>query len=239
MTTRGERLEMTLQMAKMLADRIPKRVAARTRPGVRPRARFDLADLRLPDTPAAKEAEEELASTLDPVWVYHSYRTYVWAYIIGRHDGLRFDEEVLYVASLLHDIGLADSNEAVRQRCFSLVAADHAESLAQRTGWDRGRQRLIGDAITRHVNLWIPPEEQPEAYLLHVGTKLDVVGLRYTDLAPEVVDDVLERYPREAFKSVFRPKMRAHGAAVPGSRAGFYARRFRSDKRRAASPFSE
>jgi len=143
------------------------------------------------------------------------------------------------VASLLHDLGLADSNQAVRQRCFSLPAAEQATSLARRCGWDSRREYLIGDVITRHVNLWIAPESQPEAYLLHLGTKLDVVGLRYYDLAPQVVEDVLERYPRLGFKSAFRPKMRAHGAAVPDSRAGFYAQHFSSDKHRAHSPFKE
>lgn len=239
LTSRNDRVQMVMQMARLLADRIPKRIAARRSLGVRPRASFDVAALRLPDTKAAKEAEEHLAVTLDPVWVNHSYRTYAWAYILGHHDGLDFDEEVLYVSSLLHDLGLADSNQAVRGRCFSLPAAETAEALAQRCGWDERRQHLIGDAITRHVNLWIPPETQPEAYLLHLGTKLDVVGLRYFDLAPQVVEDVLARYPRNGFKSVFRPKMRAHGAAVPDSRAGFYAQHFSSDKRRARSPFAE
>jgi hypothetical protein len=239
LTSRRGRVQMLMQAARYAADRIPKRIAATRTLGDRPKASFDIANLRLPDTPAAREAEEHLTATLDPVWVNHSYRTYAWAYILGRHDRLRFDEEVLYVASLLHDLGLADSNQAVRQRCFSLSAAEHAESLAQRCGWDTHRQHLIGDTITRHINLWIPPESQPEAYLLHVGTKLDVIGRRYFDLAAEVVEDVLARYPRCGFKSVFRPKIRAYGAAVPDSRAGFYARHFASDKLRARSPFDE
>ncbi len=239
LTSRHDRAQIVMQLARLLADRASKRIAARRTPEGRPRASFDVAELRFPDTPAAKEAEEHLAATLDPVWANHSYRTYAWAYILGRHDRLDFDEEVLYVASLLHDLGLADSNEAVRQRCFSLSASEHAGSLARRCGWDERRQHLIGDAITRHLNLWIPPESQPEAYLLYLGTKLDVIGLRYFDLAPQVVEDVLALYPRHGFKSVFRPKMRAHGAAVPDSRAGFYARHFASDKLRARSPFDE
>jgi hypothetical protein len=239
LTTRYDRAQMVLQAARFVTGRIPKRIAATRTRGDRRKARFDVAKMRLPDTPAAREAKRLLTATLDPVWVNHSYRTYAWAYILGRHDRLDFDEEVLYVASLLHDLGLADSNQAVRQRCFSLAAAEHAESLARRYGWDKRRQHLTGDTITRHINLWISPHKQPEAYLLYAGTKLDVVGLRYFDLAPEVVEDVLARYPRSGFKGVFRPKIRAHGAAVPDSRAGFYARHFAADKLRARSPFAE
>lgn len=239
LSSHSERMQMVIQGVKYIADQLPARLP--TARGRKPRllADFDLTTLRLPDSAAAKDAEELINETLDPAWVYHSYRTYVWAYILGRHDGLSFDEEVLYVASLVHDVSLADSNVAVQPRCFSLGAAERAESLADRAGWSAERQHLISDAITRHINLWIPPKEAPEAYLLHVGTKLDVVGLRYRDLEPRLVQDVLARYPREDFKEVFRPKMRAHGAAVPDSRAGFYARHFHSDKRRARAPFAE
>lgn len=237
--TRRERTAMFQQAAQYAAHSLSSKIPAKLGRPRRPRARLDLAKLRLPDTAAAKDAEAMISERLAPVWVQHSYRTYVWAYVIGRHDDLDFDEEVLYVASLLHDVSLADSNTAVRQRCFSLSAAECAAALTDRAGWSGARQHLISDAITRHVNLWIPPTEEPEAYLLHVGTKLDVVGLRYADLDPRLVKDVIARYPRSNFKSAFRPKMRAHGAAVPDSRAGFYAQHFSSDKRRARSPFAE
>src|SRR6266567_6864829 len=110
LTSRYDRAQLVMQMGRLLADRLPKRVAAKRTLGSRPRASFDFTKLRIPDTRAAKEAEKQLADTLDPVWEYHSYRTYAWAYILGHHDRLDFDEEVLYVASLLHDLGLADSN---------------------------------------------------------------------------------------------------------------------------------
>jgi hypothetical protein len=239
LSSRRERAAMFQQAARYAVHSLSSKVPASLGRPRRPRARLDLEKLRFPDTRAAKDAEAMIGEQLAPVWVQHSFRTYVWAYVIGHHDGLKFDEEVLYVASLLHDLSLADSNIAVRQRCFSLSAAECAASLTDRAGWSGERQHLISDAITRHVNLWIPPAEEPEAYLLHVGTKLDVVGLRYTDLDPRLVKDVLARYPRSNFKSTFRPKMRAHGAAVPDSRAGFYARHFSSDKRRARAPFSE
>jgi hypothetical protein len=240
LTTRRERVKVVVQGVRFVLDRAPHKLStALGRPQRRPPAEFDLDDLPIPRTEAARAAEEVIEETMAPVWVYHSYRTYAWAYILGRYDGLEFDEEVLYVSSLLHDVSLADSNVAVRPRCFSLSAAEAADELVAQSGWAAERRALIGDTITRHINLWIPPRKRPEAYLLHVGTKLDVMGLRYPDLAASVVADVIGRYPRENFKSVFRPKMRAHGAAVPDSRAGFYARHFRSDRLRAGAPFSE
>jgi hypothetical protein len=236
--TRREELEMARQAARYGFEGMVHRVAKKLG-SERPKAEFDLARLPLPDTRAAREAEELMTERLSRVWVNHSFRTYVYAYVLGRFDRLDFDEEVLYISSLVHDISLADSNIAVRQRCFSLSAAELADELVARVGWDGSRRELVGDAITRHVNLWIPKRAAPEAYLLHVGTKLDVVGLRFADIAPGLMKEILERYPRGDFKNTFRPKMRAHHAAVPNGRPGFYARYFRSDKRRARSPFPE
>jgi hypothetical protein len=239
LTTRRERFDMAVQFVKAAAEHYSTKLALWLGRPRRPPAELDLDRVPMPRTEAARAAEEMIEETMDPVWVHHSYRTYVWGYVLGRHDGLEFDEEVLYVASLVHDVSLADPNIAVGPRCFTLAAAESADSLVARYGWDPARRHLIGDAITRHVNLWIPKRQDPEAYLLHVGTKLDGIGLRYHELSPKLVDHVLERYPRLNFKEAFRPKIRAHGAAVPDSRAGFYATRLRADSRRASSPFSE
>jgi hypothetical protein len=239
LTTPAERMRVVVQGLRFVADRVPHHLSARFGRRRRPPAVFDLADLPRPRTEAARAAEALIEETMDPVWIFHSYRTYVWGYVLGHYDGLEFDEEVLYVSSLLHDVSLADSNVAVRPRCFSLSAAETVDELVVASGWTDGRRHLIGDAMTRHINLWITPHRDPEAYLLHVGTKLDVMGLRFPDLSAQLVADTVAQYPRAEFKSVFRPKMRAHGAAVPDSRAGFYARHFQSDRRRANAPFSE
>jgi len=239
LTTPAERMKIVVQGLRFVADRIPHHFSRRMGRRRRPAADFDLDCLPRPRTEAARSAEALIEETMDPVWIYHSYRTYVWGYVLGVYDGLEFDEEVLYVSSLVHDVSLADSNVAVRPRCFSLSAAETVGELVDRAGWAPARQHLICDSMTRHINLWITPKRDPEAYLLHVGTKLDVMGLRYPDLSAQLIADTVAMYPRADFKNVFRPKMRAHGAAVPDSRAGFYAQHFQSDRRRANSPFSE
>jgi len=235
--TREERLEMWRQALLYMLDGIARKM--RHRMGWLPRglARIEPSELRFPDSAAAREAEERAVENLSTVWMNHGYRTYLWAWMIGRYDGLSFDEEVLYVGSMVHDIGLADSNRSVQPRCFSLTAVEIADEVAQRVGWDEQRRHLLADSIVRHINLWIPKRDHPEGYLLHLGTKLDVVGMRYRDVAPEAAALVLERYPRLNFKDTFRPKMRAHHAAVQWGRPGFYSRNFKSDRMRKKAPF--
>lgn len=239
LTSRREGAELLLQGLRHQLGEVPGRIGARFGRRRRPRANFDLSKIPMPRTKAGRMAEERIDEAFEPVWIHHSYRTYLFGWIIGRYDRLPFDEEMLYVASLVHDLSLADSNVAVRQRCFTLTAAEILDDITARAGWDPGRRELACDAMTRHINLWIPASEAPEAYLLHIGSKLDVVGMRFSDISPRLMADILERYPRTAFKSVFRPKMRAHAGAVPDSRAGWYGRRIQSDKRRARAPFPE
>lgn len=163
-------------------------------------ARFDLERLRLPDSPASHEAEELCAEV--PAVVNHSYRSYVWAAILAAHDGIDYDEEMLYVASLVHDIGFPEPQRTPDGRpcCLTVAGADAALRIASTAGWDERRGETVAEAITLHANLYVGRRAGPEAYLLYAGARLDQTGFRYWDLPPETVNEVLKRYPRQGWK---------------------------------------
>ena len=114
--------------------------------------------------------------------VGHSYRTYCWARILARRDRVKHDPEVLYVAALLHDLGLAAPNGG-KARCFTLVGAEKAVQLASQAGWSESSQLAVGQAITLHMNASVAANEGPEAHLLTAGAQLDVTGSRYWELS--------------------------------------------------------
>lgn len=236
LTTWREHGELLWQAIKYQTHTMQGRLAAALLGPRRSRADLDLDEVRPPTGRAAREAERLVNAKFPPVWANHSRRCYLWGLALGRSEGLEFDEEALYVAALLHDVALAEPT-GFDGRCFSLPAAEEAGRLAREAGWAPPRRRLVADAITRHLNLWVSREAAPEAYLLCAGAKLDVVGFRYWDVSPRLVDAVLERYPRLGFKDEFRPTLRASAAAAPASRSGRY-QRF-ADRRRANSPFAE
>jgi hypothetical protein len=210
--------------------------------GLRPRrlARFDLERLRIPDSPACREAEEVCAQMRPELLVNHSYRTYVWGSILAAHDGLRYDEEVVYISSLLHDLGLSEQHEpAPPPVCFTLVGARAVEQAGAAAAWEDRRRRTAAEAITLHLNLRVQPSDGVEAYVVAAGAQLDAVGARYWRIDPATREAVLARYPRHGVKQGFVRIFGAHAKTHPGSRAHFYDRYLAIRTRLRAAPFEE
>ena len=202
-------------------------------------ARFDLAKLRVPDSLASREAERLCAQV--PSIRNHSHRSYVWAVILAAHDGITFDEELLYVASLIHDIAFAEPPQYPdgRARCFVVACADAVLKVGTSAGWDERRSELAAEAITLHANLYVGRRHGPEAYLLYAGARLDQTGFRYGDLHPDTVHAVLERHPRQGWKRACCGMMSKQAEATPGSRAHFYTRHLAGNSFIMRAPFEE
>jgi hypothetical protein len=186
-------------------------------------AGVDLRALEPPDSSVCREAEELVAEGTSPMVRNHSHRTYAWGAAVAAHDGLEFDREIVYVASLLHDLYAEHPNVLPHPHCFTLPEADKAAAVAAAARWDPRRAHAAAEAITLHANLW-PPRDSPEAYVVFVGARLDVVGYRYWDLDPGTVSAVLERHPRLHLKRESTSIFAAQAAANRGSRLAFMTR---------------
>lgn len=180
-------------------------------------------DLVAPDSAICQQAEELLRDLRPSEIVGHSYRTYCWARILARRDRVKHDSEVLYVAALLHDLGLAAPNGG-EPRCFSLVGAEKAVQLASEAGWSDSSQLAVGQAITLHMNASVAANEGPEAHLLTAGAQLDVTGSRYWELSPAAREVVLSRYPRNSAKEALARFFREEARSNPNTRAAVYDR---------------
>jgi hypothetical protein len=217
---------------------ITDRVAYAT--GVRrERVRLDLGDVRLPDTRAAREAEavaEEL-----PGWLSrHSHRSYLWAVALGRHDDVRFDEEELYVGSLLHDTGLPTAVKNGDSTCFTLESAARAEECARRADWPDARREHLAESITLHINPTVPTSQSVEGNLLARGSTLDGIALRWAwRMHPDTVRAVHGRHPRDGMKDEQKTLLRAHAKAAPQCRIAFLRRYGALDLLVARAPLGE
>jgi hypothetical protein len=201
-------------------------------------ARIDPAALRPPDSRVCREAEHLVAEGTSPMVANHSHRTYVWGAILAAHDALRYDREVVYVASLLHDLYAEHPDALAYPHCFTLPGADRARQLTAAAGWEAPRQRAAAEAITLHANLW-PPRDSAESYVVFAGARLDVVGYRFWDLHSATVQAVLERHPRLELKRRSVPIFDAQADANPGSRMHFMTRYLAATWFMRHAPFDE
>ena len=170
----------------------------------------------VPDSTFARAARELIADVEPAFLVNHSIRAYAWAVELARHDGLRFDPEILYVSAALHDIGLVPAYDL--GGCFEVDGAIAAEGFAQGAGQPAHRGRAIYDVIALHMLAEAPPGSASEVVLLNDSTGTDVTGYRFADVRPRVVSRVLAGYPRLTFKRDFAALFRDQAARKPTCR---------------------
>jgi hypothetical protein len=186
-------------------------------------ARVDLDAVKLPDSPAAREAEE-VCEGLPASLANHSRRSYLWAIALAGVDGLSYDPEFLYVACLVHDAGVPRAVERESSACFTLDSADLALSAVGRGGWTVDRAERLAEAVTLHINAHLPPDQGVEAHLLASGALVDGIGRRHWQVDPAYVRAVLERHPRLAVKQEMNDVLRVHAKQAPKGRIAFYYR---------------
>jgi hypothetical protein len=85
---------------------LPSLIRARLTDG--PRTPALLPDREPPDTPLTRDVLELAGSTYAEPLLGHCLRTWFWGDLLGSRDGITPDAELLYIASLLHDIALTD-----------------------------------------------------------------------------------------------------------------------------------
>ncbi len=203
---------------------------------LQPFSHHDLEQLRVPDSAAARAAEEVSRASASESLVNHGFRSYGFGALLGVADGFRFDAELLYVASLLHDIGLTETYD--RGGCFESDGADAARELLAELGWPAERADRVGRAIYLHMHD-VATDEPAEAHLLAFGTSVDVAGWRLHDIDEPLRDAVLDTYPRLGFKRHFLALFEDQAARKPQCVVHAYLHERGGASRILDAPFAE
>lgn len=66
----------------------------------------DIDEVEIPDSQLAREVTQLIGDTKSELLFAHSTRVYFWAALTGKRKDLIYDPELLYAASMFHDIGL-------------------------------------------------------------------------------------------------------------------------------------
>ena len=183
---------------------------------------------RIPATSIADRATE-LCSKISEPWLFaHCQRTFAFGVLFGDE----FDSEMLYLAAMLHDVGLTEAYAygadpgfvgdyaGASAPCFAVRSAEVARGLAGEFAWREAPERAaLAEAITLHVNVRVKGSQGVEARLVHLASALDVTGLRSRRLGRETIRTVEDAWPRdESFPDDIWTVWACEAATHPASR---------------------
>jgi HD superfamily phosphodiesterase len=159
-----------------------------------------IAGIVIPDTELVREATEFIRGAEEDVLFHHSRRTFLFGALHGRRLGLQPDPELLYVAAMFHDLGLAAHYRTSNQR-FEIDGADAARDFLLEHGVGQAEADRVWLGIALHSTPEVPARLDPETALLAAGVKTDVVGVGREQLAREAIEAVIAAHPRPDFKN--------------------------------------
>ena len=134
-------------------------------------------------------------------------RTFAFGRDAGALQGAQYDHEMLFLGSVLHDLGLVD--EFMREDRFEVDGADAAADFLSRQGYSDAKIAVIWDAIALHTMPGVPQRKQPEVALLQLGAGIDIGAIPLDLVTPESVEIILAEYPRLGFKAAMLEAMAA------------------------------
>ncbi|WP_267307970.1 HD domain-containing protein [Mycobacterium barrassiae] len=159
---------------------------------------IDTVQWGLPDSKICSAAME-LARDVSPVFLHnHCVRGYLFARELAATDGLRggvdYDEEVVFLASILHDLGLTEY--ASGDQRFEVEGADAAARFLHEQGLSGDRVTTVWQSIALHTSVGLGHRFGTEHAVCHSGIDLDVVGAQKDRLPSGFADRVHASWPR-------------------------------------------
>jgi len=175
-----------------------------------------VAGVTIPDTALCKAAVELLESSSPEFLCTHCLRTYIFGSLAVRSIGRSVsDEEAAFCASALHDLGLVPAYR--RDNRFEVDGADAARQFCAKHHVSSERADLVWKAIALHTSAGIATRLADEIALVHLGAGLELFGLGLNQVPPQMVEEVLQNYPRMAFKTEFRNLLVEHCRQNPAA----------------------
>src|SRR5580692_2558549 len=159
-----------------------------------------IAGVRLVDSEIAKLATD-LSRRVSPAYLFnHAMRTFLFGSLVRRPLGQKFDDEVLYLASILHELGLAERLEG--DLPFEIQGAEAAKHFLEEHAYAKEKIGLVWDGIAMHASP-IGQFKQPEIALVGEGAGADVIAPDFSQIRKGAVGEIVEAFPRLKFKDAF------------------------------------
>jgi hypothetical protein len=178
----------------------------------------DLAALTVPDSAAARASLDVARRYYTPALLNHCLRSYFLAAAVGQRGGRVIDQELLYVAAMLHDVGLTEPFDSYALP-FEEAGGHVARVFAAAAGWRPERCQRVHEVIVRHMGDEVDPEEDPEGHLLEVATAFDIGGRDQQLWEDSFLISLGTAYPRLDLAAEFADRFADQELRKPGSAA--------------------
>ena len=159
-----------------------------------------IAGIRIVDSKIAKDATELSRSFSPPYLFNHAVRTFLYGSLVGRALGATFDEEVLFLACILHDLGLTDQFSG--DLPFEIQGAQAAKHFLDEHAYAKDSTEAVWDGIAMHASA-IGQFKRPEILLVGEGAGADVIGPDFSQIKKADSEAVVKAFPRLKFKDAF------------------------------------
>jgi HD domain len=173
--------------------------------------------LALPAGPLAGAALALAQRTESTPVANHSIRSFFFARLLASQDGsagdAAYDENLLFAACIMHDLGLGTS--APGKDRFEVEGADLAAGLLRQHGVAAADVDRVWDAIALHSSIGIADRRGLLTCLTHKGVFTDAG--QFTDLPEDLRQQVFTAYPRPAGDTYIRDAIVAHAKRSPAA----------------------
>lgn len=163
-----------------------------------------LAGIVIPDSAIASQATELLLEHGTAFIYNHSLRVFLFSALNGKRKDLSYDAELLYVASVFHDLGLTQHYSSPDLR-FEVDGANAARDFLKSHGLPKESLQLVWDTIALHTTIGVAEHKENEVALLYSGVGLDVMGEGYENLSAVHREEIIHAFPRHDFKKNIIP----------------------------------
>ncbi len=175
--------------------------------------------LALPAAPLARAALDLAQRTESTAVADHSIRSFFFARLLATQDGsigdAAYDENLLFAACIMHDLGLGTSVPGKER--FEVEGADLAAGLLRQHGVATADVDRVWEAIALHSSIGIADRRGLLTSLTHKGVFTDAG--QFADLPEDLRQQVFTAYPRPAGDTYIRDAIVAHAkrsqAAAP------------------------
>ena len=137
---------------------------------------------------------------------------------LAEAESISFDRELLYVATMLHDLGVTPNFDA-HQVAFEEAGGAVGRVFAAGAGWTEDRQHRVAEIIERHMWPAVDKDIDPEGYLLEVATSMDVSGVSLERWDAHLRTQVVRELPRLDFSETFAYSIHDQATRKPASQA--------------------